>query len=51
MVDDADRILALWDGSSGGTANCVGYANDIKKPITNLWPVYKMIRDVNDLDT
>lgn len=26
MVDHADKIIAVWDGSSGGTANCVRYA-------------------------
>ena len=25
MVDDADVHLAVWDGTPGGTANCVGY--------------------------
>ena len=38
MVDDCTDILALWDGSSGGTANCIKYARDLKlKPIYNLW--------------
>lgn len=26
MVDHAERLLACWDGSGGGTANCVKYA-------------------------
>lgn len=26
MVDRADILLAVWDGSSGGTAHCVKYA-------------------------
>lgn len=26
MVDHADALVAIWDGSSGGTANCVKYA-------------------------
>lgn len=37
MVDEADMILALWDGSSGGTSNCIEYANRVGKPIRNLW--------------
>lgn len=37
MVDNADGVLALWDGSTGGTANCVHYAEKVMKPITNLW--------------
>jgi uncharacterized phage-like protein YoqJ len=26
MVDHCDVLIAVWDGSSGGTANCVKYA-------------------------
>ena len=26
MVDDCDTLIAVWDGSPGGTANCVRYA-------------------------
>lgn len=37
MVDTADRILALWDGSDGGTANCVRYAQGERKLIENCW--------------
>lgn len=40
MVDKADTVLALWDGSSGGTGNCINYANKVKKPIINLWDKY-----------
>jgi len=41
MVDHCDHILALWDGSSGGTANCIRYAKKKDKPITNLWSKWK----------
>jgi uncharacterized phage-like protein YoqJ len=37
MVDRCDVVLALWDGSSGGTGNCIEYATDQRKPIINLW--------------
>ena len=37
MVDNATRIAALWDGSKGGTGNCIAYANKQNKPIDNLW--------------
>ena len=47
MVKDADVVLALWNGSSGGTANCVDYAEKVKKQVVNLWPVYQMIATVN----
>jgi len=37
MVDNADKIAALWDGTKGGTANCLQYARTLRKPINNLW--------------
>lgn len=38
MVDQADHLLALYDGSgTGGTAQCVAYANECLCPITNVW--------------
>jgi uncharacterized phage-like protein YoqJ len=40
MVDNCDAVLALWDGSDGGTGNCIKYANKINKPIINLWENY-----------
>lgn len=40
MVDNADVILALWDGSKGGTSNCVAYAEG-KKPVVNCWSEYE----------
>ena len=40
MVDHSDRVLALWNGTDGGTANCVRYAEKVGKPITNLWEVF-----------
>lgn len=40
MVDRADKVLALWNGSTGGTANCIAYANKVGKPIINLWEMY-----------
>lgn len=37
MVDRCDLVAALWDGSRGGTANCIAYANKIGRPVDNLW--------------
>jgi uncharacterized phage-like protein YoqJ len=38
MVNDADKILALWNGEpKGGTYNCVKYAEKVGKPVVNLW--------------
>lgn len=40
IVDRADRIIALWDGSFGGTHNCITYANKRKVPVDNLWDAW-----------
>lgn len=41
MVDRADLILALWNGTAGGTANCIKYAVKKQVPVYNLWNIYK----------
>lgn len=38
MVDNADVVLAIWDGSPGGTGNCVRYAKRRKKRIVIINP-------------
>ena len=38
MVDLADRVIAVWDGSKGGTANCVKYAEKVGKEIIRIEP-------------
>lgn len=38
MVDNSDYVLAVWDGSKGGTANCVNYANKKEKSVYILNP-------------
>lgn len=42
MVDRATRICALWDGSWGGTFNCVEYAQTRGVPVDNLWRRWTM---------
>lgn len=37
MVDNADCILALWNGSPSGTKNTIDYAQKVGTPVTNLW--------------
>lgn len=39
MVDRADRLVALWDGTNGGTKNCLAYASKVnhQMPVDNLW--------------
>ena len=29
MVDGCNRVLAVWDGTKGGTGNCVNYAKSV----------------------
>lgn len=46
MVDQigcGDRVLALWDGSSGGTANCVNYAASKGVQIENVWHTWRRV--------
>lgn len=38
MCVEADKILACWDGTSGGTENCLIYAQKIGKPIIRINP-------------
>ncbi len=38
MVDHADCVLAVWDGTKGGTANCVNYAKQQQKNLFYLTP-------------
>ena len=37
MVDACDILVALWDGSTGGTGNCIRYAKSKGITIVNLW--------------
>lgn len=43
MVEAASHLLALWNGSKGGTAHCVGYATEKHVPVTNHWDRYAKI--------
>lgn len=45
MVDSCELLLALWNGSRGGTANCISYAIFAGKPYTNYWPQFIMDAD------
>jgi uncharacterized phage-like protein YoqJ len=44
MVDNSEALLALWDGSSGGTANCVNYALLKQARVINVWPAWERFR-------
>jgi len=38
MVDNSDILIAVWDGSNGGTANCVEYAESLGKKTIRINP-------------
>lgn len=38
MVDNSTFIIAVWDETSGGTANCVKYANKRQRKVVQLHP-------------
>ncbi len=38
MVDNSDILIAVYDGTSGGTQNCVNYANTKTKQIIFINP-------------
>ena len=38
MVDNCDFLISVWDGTSGGTKNCVDYAISKKKDIIRIDP-------------
>ena len=38
MVNESDKVIAVWDGSDGGTANCVRYAQNIGKEVLRINP-------------
>jgi len=41
MVDRCQTVLALYNGSPGGTANCLAYATAKRRTIINLWEDWK----------
>jgi len=38
MTDRCDKLIAIWDGTPGGTGNCVEYAKSIGKEIIRINP-------------
>lgn len=38
MLDYSDVMIAVWDGSKGGTGNCVRYVKSKNKPIIEIRP-------------
>lgn len=48
MVDRARLLLALWDGSPGGTWHAVSYAHVKRVPVTNVWNLWAARKGSND---
>jgi len=44
MVDHCDVLISVWDGSNGGTANCVKYAMKQLKAVNRVGNITKHIR-------
>lgn len=43
MVDNCNEVIAIWDGTTGGTYNCIKYAKKQGKPIYHVYPsTFKM---------
>jgi uncharacterized phage-like protein YoqJ len=38
MVDNCESLIAVWDGSKGGTGNCVEYAKSVDRKIYQIDP-------------
>lgn len=38
MVEHADMVIAVWNGSNSGTGRCAGYASSLKKPVFRIDP-------------
>lgn len=39
MVDNSDLVIAVWDGSEGGTGTCIRYAESKNKKIIRINPL------------
>lgn len=42
-VDNCQYLVALWDGTSGGTGNCVKYAEEAGKHWINLYDYWRCL--------
>jgi uncharacterized phage-like protein YoqJ len=43
MVNESNLVIAVWDGTSGGTANCVKYAEKQGKEIIRINPLEAIV--------
>ena len=51
MVDRADVVIAVWNGTRGGTANCVEYAKSQGKRVIQVDPNLVTLRSGGNIDT
>jgi len=49
MVDNCDRLLALCNGTNGGTANCLHYADAVRRDYSNPWHEWLRWIELNPL--
>ncbi|MFE7817864.1 SLOG family protein [Priestia megaterium] len=49
MVNSCDELIAIFDGSKGGTANCVNYAKKKEKKIIEVNPMALVVEVKGDL--
>lgn len=47
MVNDCDLLIAVWDGTSGGTANCVKYAEFVKNERIIINPLTLTVKNIS----
>lgn len=47
MCDQSNSVLAVWDGTKGGTRNCVEYAIAKSKPILQINPKTLAVTEIN----
>jgi uncharacterized phage-like protein YoqJ len=45
MMQNGEIILALHNGSNGGTGNAVRYARSINKPVQNVWSEWEQFME------
>ncbi len=43
MINNSEAVIAVWNGSEGGTGNCVTYAKNNSKPIYRINPLTKVV--------
>ena len=48
LINEEDRLLSCWDGTPGGTANCIQYALKQKKKMVRIDPLKMTITDLEN---